>query len=117
MSKTVPGSRSLQYRQQGAEDDKKYKKALRFIYKYGQETNKLTDEAVEACKRQGIKQDELLAKTIEDFAGPEMQTQSQIKGKSGMSPMTRHHKAQLLESENNLAEVRFRHHENRRKRK
>ena len=67
MSKTVPGSRSLQYRQQGAEDDKKYKKALRFIYKYGQETNKLTEEAVEACKRQGINVDDLLAKTLDDF--------------------------------------------------
>lgn len=33
------------------EDDKKYKKALRFIYKYGQETNKLTEEATEASKR------------------------------------------------------------------
>ena len=32
-------------------ENKDYKKALRFIYKYGQETNKLTDEAVEACKR------------------------------------------------------------------
>ena len=33
------------------EDEKKYKKALRFIYKYGQESNKLTEEATEACKR------------------------------------------------------------------
>ena len=32
-------------------EDKNYKKALRFIYRYGQETNKLTDEATEACKR------------------------------------------------------------------
>ena len=112
----MPGSRQAQYRH-NAEDDKKYKKALRFIYKYGQETNKLTDEAVEACKRQGIKQEELLAKTIDDFVSPEAQTQTQLKGKSSMSPMTRHHKAQLLESENNLADVRLRHHENRRKRK
>mmetsp|Transcript_23492 Transcript_23492/g.31483 ORF Transcript_23492/g.31483 Transcript_23492/m.31483 type:complete len:112 (-) Transcript_23492:2021-2356(-) len=29
--------------------------------------------------------------------------------------MTRHHKQQLVESEANLAEVRLRHHENRRK--
>ena len=33
------------------EDEKKYKKALRFIYKFGQETNKLTEEATEACRR------------------------------------------------------------------
>ena len=33
------------------EDDKKYKKASRFIYKYGQESHKLSDEAVAACKR------------------------------------------------------------------
>ena len=30
------------------EDEKKYKKALRIIYKYGQESNKLTEEALEA---------------------------------------------------------------------
>ena len=70
MSRTVPPSRGALYPRQNAEDDKKYKKALRFIYKYGQETNKLTDEAVEACKRQGINTDELLAKTVEDFATP-----------------------------------------------
>ena len=50
-----------------AEDEKKYKKALRFIYKYGQETNKLTEEAVEACKRQGINTDDLIFKTVDDF--------------------------------------------------
>ena len=32
-------------------DEKKYKKALRFIYKFGRETDKLTDEAIEVCKR------------------------------------------------------------------
>ena len=49
-------------------EDKNYKKALRFIYRYGQETNKLTDEAAEACKRQGISVDDLAVKTAEDFA-------------------------------------------------
>ena len=49
-------------------ENKDYKKALRFIYRYGQETNKLTDEAVEACKRQGINTDDLSVKTVEDFA-------------------------------------------------
>ena len=48
-------------------DEKKFKKALRLIFKYGQE-NKLTEEALEACKRQGINPDELLNKTVEDFA-------------------------------------------------
>ena len=51
------------------EDEKKYKKALRFIYKYGQESaNKLTEEAIEACKRQNISTEELLCKTVEEFA-------------------------------------------------
>jgi len=44
-------SMSSQGPQRALIDDKKYKKALRYIYKYGQETNKLTDEAMEACKR------------------------------------------------------------------
>ena len=118
MSRTVPPSRGALYPRQNAEDDKKYKKALRFIYKYGQETNKLTDEAVEACKRQGINTDELLAKTVEDFAQPAPQIKMPTgKAKSQLSPMTQHHKAQLLESESNLAEVRLNHHENRRRRK
>lgn len=50
------------------ENEKKYKKALRFIYMYGQESNKLTPEAIEACKRQGIATDEIVPKTVDDFA-------------------------------------------------
>ena len=49
MSKTAPHTRGGFGDR--VEDDKKYKKALRFIYKYGQESNKLTDEAVEACRK------------------------------------------------------------------
>lgn len=66
MSRTAPNSSSIQHR--SAEEEKKYKKALRLIYKFGQETNKLTEEAIEACKRQGINADDLLSKTLEDFA-------------------------------------------------
>ena len=59
------------------EDEKKYKKALRFIYKYGQESaNKLTEEAIEACKRQNISTDELLCKTVEEFATQKSHGQS-----------------------------------------
>ena len=50
MSRTMPGSNRGPAKRQ-IEDEKKYKKALRFVYKYGQETNKLTDEAIDACKR------------------------------------------------------------------
>lgn len=50
MSRTAPSS-SNGIKKSTFEDEKKYKKALRFIYKNGQETNKLTEEAVEACKR------------------------------------------------------------------
>ena len=65
MSNAIAQSRSTYHRQ--FEDEKKYKKALRFIYKYGLETNKLTDEALEACKRQGWNIDDLAVKTLEDF--------------------------------------------------
>ena len=50
MSYTAPNS-SHGMNKTTVEDEKKYKKALRYIYKFGQETNKLTEEAVEACKR------------------------------------------------------------------
>lgn len=49
MNRSAPSSNNKWSR--SIEDEKKYKKALRFIYKYGQETNNLTDEAYEACKR------------------------------------------------------------------
>ena len=91
---------------QTAEDEKKYKKALRFIYKYGQETNKLTEEAVEACKRQSINTDDLIFKTVEDFAVNVAATTQTPKNK---------HQMDLLESENNLSSVRYKHHENRRR--
>ena len=52
MSKTMMATTtSPMTKMRSQEDDKKYKKALRFIYKYGQESNKLTEEAIEACKR------------------------------------------------------------------
>ena len=52
MSRTAPQSRGGGTQQMREfEDEKKYKKALRYIYRFGQETNKLTDEATEACKR------------------------------------------------------------------
>ena len=89
-----------------AEDEKKYKKALRFIYKYGQETNKLTEEAMEACKRQSINTDDLIYKTVEDFAANIDVTTQTPKNK---------HQMDLLESETNLSSVRFKHHENRRR--
>ena len=91
---------------QTAEDEKKYKKALRFIYKYGQETNKLTEEALEACKRQSINADDLIFKTVEDFAVNATMTTQTPKNK---------HQMDLLESENNLSSVRYKHHENRRR--
>ena len=94
------------------EDEKKYKKALRFIYKFGQETNKLTEEATEACRRQKINTEELVYKTAEDFA-------PNPKSNSGASPTSikNRHQVELQESENNLALVRHKHHENRRKSK
>ncbi len=49
MTRSQPTSSAVAHR--NLENEKKYKKALRFIYKYGQDTNKLTDEATEACKR------------------------------------------------------------------
>ena len=49
------------------EETKKYKKAVRFIYKMGREDQPLTDDAIEACKRQGISIDDLLVKTVKDF--------------------------------------------------
>ena len=52
MNRSAPRSSNKWSR--SIEDEKKYKKALRFIYKYGQETNNLTDEAYEACKRQNL---------------------------------------------------------------
>lgn len=57
MSKSMPTSSTIAHR--NLENEKKYKKALRFIYKYGQDTNKLTDEAIEACRRQNIEIDDL----------------------------------------------------------
>ena len=62
------GNAMLQSQMRTQEDEKKYKKALRFIYKFGQETNKLTEEATEACRRQKINIEELIYKTAEDFA-------------------------------------------------
>ena len=74
------------------EDEKKYKKALRFIYKYGQETNKLTEEAAEACKRQGINPEDLTVKTLEDFAPQSNDVQSEVATTRTQSPMTRHYR-------------------------
>ena len=108
MSRTAPQSSAKMART--VEEDKKYKKALRFIYKFGQESNKLTDEAVEACKRQGINPDDLVMKTLEDFAVHPSSAGTTSKPKDK-------HQAELLQSEQNLAEVRFRHHQNRRKSK
>ena len=62
----MPGSNRGPAKRQ-IEDEKKYKKALRFVYKYGQETNKLTDEAIEACKRQGWNTEELTIKSLDEF--------------------------------------------------
>ena len=45
-------------------DEKKYKQALRVIYKLGSEANQLTEEALEACKRQAINADDLMVKTV-----------------------------------------------------
>ena len=76
MSKTAPTDaqanprQSQKYQQFKAgatpniEDAKKYKKALRFIYKNGKEENMLTDEAIEACRRQGISTEDILFKTV-----------------------------------------------------
>ena len=105
MSRTAPNSSSIQHR--SAEEEKKYKKALRFIYKFGQETNKLTEEAVEACKRQGVNPDDLLTKTAEDFAVHPGQDKPAL-------PKNKH-QAALLESEASLTQVRFKHHQQRRK--
>ena len=81
MSRTVPVSASG-INKSTAEDEKKYKKALRFIYKFGQETNKLTDEATEACKRQGIATEDLACKTAEDFAiHPKSEQKTQAKNR------------------------------------
>jgi len=66
MNRSAPSSNNKWSR--NIEDEKKYKKALRFIYKYGQETNDLTDEAYGACKRQNLNPEDLLSKTLEDFA-------------------------------------------------
>ena len=107
MSRTAPNTSSMQ--QRSFENEKKYKKALRSIYKFGQETNKLTDEAIEACKRQGINVEDLVTKTVDDFAiHPKLD--------SKVAPKT-YHQVELLESEANLALVRYKHHENRRKSK
>lgn len=67
MNNSAPNSRVMNRTRPAFSDDKKFKKAVRLIFKYGQE-NKLTEEAVEACKRQGINPDELLNKTVDDFA-------------------------------------------------
>ena len=108
VSRTAPQSSALVTR--NTENDKKYKKALRFIYKYGQEHSKLTEEAQEACKRQGINQEDLAVKQVEDFAvHPNQQ-------RSARQPKNRH-EADLLESEASLAIVRHKHHENRRRSK
>lgn len=89
-------------------DEKKYKKALRYIYKFGSEANKLTDEALEVCKRQGINPDELTSKTAEDFTEKSLTT-----GLKAMSP-TSIYQMDLVDSEANLASVRAKHHETRR---
>ena len=105
MSRTVPASSHLM--QRSIENEKKYKKALRAIYKYGQETNKLTEEALEACRRQGINIEELELKTAEDFAiNPKQDQKVSLKNV---------HQVELLESEANLSLIRFNHHEKRRK--
>ena len=112
MSKTMMATTtSPMTKMRSQEDDKKYKKALRFIYKYGQESNKLTEEAIEACKRQNINAEDLIVKTVDDFAVHPKSNQS-----PSASPKNRHQQ-ELLESEKNLAIVRVRHHENRRKSK
>lgn len=67
-NKSAPNTSTLRQRPNAVSDEKKFKKALRFIFKYGTESNKLNEEAVEACKRQGIDPDEILNKTAEDFA-------------------------------------------------
>ena len=108
MSYTAPNS-SHGMNKTTVEDEKKYKKALRYIYKFGQETNKLTEEAVEACKRQGVSGEDLAFKTVEEFTVHPKSEQKAL-------PKNRH-QAELLESEANLAQVRFKHHENRRKSK
>ena len=95
------------------EDEKKYRKALRFIYKFGQETNKLTEEATEACRRQKINAEELIYKSVEDFAA---NPKPNAAASSPTSPRNRH-QVELQESENNLALVRHKHHETRRRSK
>lgn len=89
-------------------DEKKYKKALRYVYKFGSEANKLTDEALEVCKRQGINPDDLMSKTAEDFT-------EKSPGTGFMATSLKNiHQMNLMDSEANLAAVRAKHHENRR---
>ena len=61
---------------------------------------------MEACKRQSINTDDLIYKTVEDFAANIDVTTQAPKNK---------HQMDLLESETNLSSVRFKHHENRRR--
>lgn len=88
MSRTAPSSRG--FFNQKAEDEKKYKKALRFIYRYGQEGSKLTDEAAEACKKQGINPEDLTLKQLSDFTEMGSKTTTGMLNKSD-SGMSSHH--------------------------
>lgn len=98
--------------QRNVEEEKKYKKAIRFIYKYGQETNKLTEEAAEACKRQGINYEDLMLKSMEDFSQAPNQTSSTM-----LIEVSSPARNKLKSVNPNLSEVRYKHHEQRRRSK
>ena len=77
----------------------------------------MTDEAAEACKRQGINPEDLTVKSLSDFTEMGCKTSTGMLNKSD-SGMSSHHIIQQLKAgENNLAEVRFKHHEHRRRSK
>jgi len=49
------------------EEDRKFNKAARAIFKPGTDAKQLTDEAIEACKKQSIEPAELLNKPVDEF--------------------------------------------------
>ena len=50
-----------------AEDDRKFNKACRTLFKQGTDAKQLTDDAIEACKKQAIDPSELINRPVEDF--------------------------------------------------
>ena len=48
-------------------DDRKLKKAIRLVFTMGSDQKILTNDANEACKKLGIRPDDLFPKQLEDF--------------------------------------------------